>query len=103
MINFNQSANPLLDAIEAIFNASESSEFQLDKLEKCKDDIQVVCDFFNADQLQAVTIAALLGLHFNGDDTNMKVLLNHARLKLSASIYIQELLKPFIEAEWIIP
>jgi len=31
----------------------------------------------------------------------MKMLLNHARLKLSASIYIQELLKPFIEAEWI--
>ena len=101
MINFNQSANPLLDAIEAIFNASESSEFQLDKLEKCKDDIKVVTEFFNADPLQAVAIAALLGLHFNGDDTNMKVLLNHARLKLSASIYIQELLKPFIEAEWI--
>ena len=101
MINFNQSANPLLDAIEAIFNASESSEFQLDKLEKCKDDIKVVTEFFNADPLQAVAIAALLGLHFNGDDTNMKVLLNHARLKLSASIYIQDLLKPFIEAEWI--
>ena len=101
MINFNQSANPLLDAIESIFNASESSEFQLDKLEKCKDDIQVVCDFFNADHQQAVAIATLLGLHFNGDETNMKELLNHARLKLSASIYLQELLKPFIEAEWI--
>lgn len=101
MINFNQSANPLLDAIEAIFNASELSEFQLDKLEKCKDDLQVVSEFFNADSQQAIVIAALLGLYFNGEDTNMKELLNHARLKLSASLYIQELLKPFIEAEWI--
>lgn len=101
MINFNQSANPLLDAIETIFNSSESSEFQLDKLDKCKNDIQVVGEFFNADPQQAVVIASLLGLHFNEEETNMKTLLNHANLKLSASIYIQELLKPFIKAEWI--
>jgi AAA+ superfamily predicted ATPase len=101
MVNFNVSANPVLDAIEAIFNASESSGFHTDKLESCKDEIRIVSEFFNADNQQAVVLAALLGLHFNGDDTNMKVLLNHARLKLSASIYIQELLKPFIEAEWI--
>lgn len=103
MVNFNQSPNPLIDAIETIFKASSKSEIQLDRLEKCKEEISLISDFFSSDDQQTVVLSILLWLHFIGEDASVKELLDHTGLRLSSSLYIHDLLKPFVEADWIKP
>lgn len=103
MVNFNQSPNPLLDSIEKIYKLAESSEFQDDKLDACKEEIMQLAAFFEADPQQAIILAVLLWLHFNDDTTSVKEVLDHIRLKRSAAIYVNKLLKPFVERDLLKP
>ena len=103
MVNFNQSPNPHLDSVEKIYKLAESSEFQDDKLEACKEEIIQLAAFLKADQQQAVILAVLLWLHLNGDTTSVKEVLDHIRLKRSAAIYINKLLKPFVDRDLLKP
>jgi len=103
MINFKNSANPLIDAIEIVYKAAGNSEFKEENFEKVKGEIEVVREFFKLDEQPAIALSVLLGLYFDGEDLIMKELLGYLKLKLSSYLHIQELLKPFLQAEWIKP
>ncbi len=105
MFNINQSNNNVLDAIEEIYNISKDSllTFDLSKETKLSTWLDTLKSFFECDEEQAILLAIMIQSNLENNNVSIKEIIDHANLKTSASIYINNVLAPLVKLEWISP
>lgn len=103
MLNFNQTKNPILDAVEKIYDATKDSAFKQDVFDTCNNSIEIVASFLMCTNEQAVILAIIFQSEIENDIFTIKGLLEHVDLKTSSAININEILIPMVEKEWVTP
>jgi hypothetical protein len=103
MVNFNKSANPLLDALHSLQELTENSKMEKSFLDKCRPDIQTIRDFFECSDQQAILLGLLLQQYLSNLAPSVSRLIEHLDLKPSAALLINRSLKDFVVKEWITP
>ncbi len=103
MPTFNIPANPLLDSFQKIYIELEGSSLKDEVINSCGDSINTATQFFQSKENEAILLALLLQLHFNGSAISMGQILEHVELPSSAAVYLNDLLKVFVERDWIHP
>ena len=103
MLNFNQTANPILDAVEKIYDATKDSAFKQEIFDTCNSSIEVVASFLMCTHEQAVILSIIFQSEIENDIFTIKGLLEHVDLKTSSAININEILIPMVEKEWVTP
>ena len=103
MVNFQESPNPLLDAFEKIYQESEGSCLQPDKLLHCQREVEEVSQFFECLPQPAILLSLLLRQHYQNDEPSIKDLIEHAGLKGSAAVHVHRLLEDFVLRDWVKP
>lgn len=103
MVNFQQSPNPVIDAIEVVFKMLENSGMKPEALEGVKPELDQLSAFFKCNEQQAALLAVLFGLHFENTETSVGEMVDHLDLRRSAAVYIHQLLRPFTEKKWFRP
>jgi AAA+ superfamily predicted ATPase len=103
MFNFNPSQNPVLDAIEKIYDATKDSCLKTEQLDTCKNEIELLSNFFNATDEQVVLLALMIQSQFEDNNCSIKELLSHLDLRTSSALMLNEILIPIVNREWIAP
>jgi hypothetical protein len=103
MINFNTSANPVMDAMQHVYTAIENSKLEETTLEKHRDEIETLVRFFSCTPQEACLLGFLVHQAITDKEVSVSAILNHLELKNSAALYIHDLLHPFVEKDWISP
>lgn len=103
MINFNTSANPVMDAMQHVYTAIEDSKLEESILEKHTLEIETLVDFFSCTPQQACLLGFLVHQAITDKEVSVSAILGHLSLKNSAALYIHDLLHPFVEKDWISP
>jgi hypothetical protein len=103
MFNFNQTTNPILDAIEKIYDTTKDSVLAEAMLADCKEHINSVCNFLECDEEQAVLLSIMIQSQLENNNVSTKEILTHADLRTSSALYINQILTPLAEREWIAP
>jgi len=103
MATINASLNPVLDALDDIYNALQDNRLEPDSLELCKDQIKVLSNFFQCSKEQAALLGLMLYRHFNGEENTVRELISHLGLNLSFALNINKTLEPLVRKEWLKP
>lgn len=103
MFNFSPSQNPVLDAIEKIYDAAKDSCLKTDQLDTCKNEIELLSNYFNATDQQSVILALLIQSNFENNNCSIKELLSYLDLRTSSALMLNEILAPIVAREWIAP
>ena len=103
MINFNESPNPLLDAIEKIHQSLEGSQFDEKSLTDCLPETKLIAKFLKISDQQALVIGLMLHQHYNNSEPSIRDLIDHLEIKTSAAININKLVAPLVKKHWLSP
>jgi hypothetical protein len=103
MFQFTPSQNTVLDAIEKIYDAVKDSCLRTEQLEVCKNEIELLSNFFNATDEQSVLLALLIQSQFENNSSSIKELLSYLDLRTSNALMLNEILAPIVAREWIAP
>lgn len=103
MFNFNHNANPVLDAIEKIYDLTKNSSIAEQTIKDCSQQISIVAEFFECLNEQAVLLSIMIQSQLENEPVSTKRILEHTDLRTSNALYINEVLSPLVEKEWINP
>ena len=103
MFEFTPSQNPVLDAIEKIYDSAKESCLKAEQLETCKNEIELLSNFFNATDEQTVIIALLIQSQFENSNCSIKELLTYLDLRTSNALMLNEILAPIVARDWMAP
>ncbi len=103
MFNFNQTTNPIIDAIEKIYDTTKDSVLAENALTDCKEYIKTVYNFLECDEEQAVLLSIMIQSQLENNNVSTKEILSHADLRTSSALSINQILNPLVEKEWIAP
>lgn len=103
MFNFNQPTNSVLDAIEKIYDTAKDSLLKEDSLFNCRELISTVCNFLNCNDEQGILVSILIQSQLENKNVSIKEVLEHTDLRTSSALYLNQVLIPLVEREWLTP
>lgn len=103
MFEFTPSQNPVLDAIEKIYDSAKDSCLKAEQFENTKNEIELLSNFFNATDEQSVILALLIQSQFENSNCSIKELLTYLDLRTSNALMLNEILAPLVARDWMSP
>ena len=103
MFNFSQPTNSILDAIEKIYDNTKDSGLKEQPLVDCCQQISTLTNFLNCTDEQAIILSLMIQGHLENGTVSTKAMLEHADLRTSSALYINQVLIPLVEKEWVTP
>ena len=103
MFNFVQSPNPIISAIEKIYNQTKDSALAEGTLNGCLDSVNILCEFFQCSEEQAILLSIMIHIKFENNEVSIQDILKHTDLKISHALYLNQVLSPLVQKDWISP
>jgi DNA-binding Xre family transcriptional regulator len=103
LFTFTPKENPTLNAIETIYERTRQSSFKEKSMQACASEIATVADFFGCSHEEAVMLSIMIQCQLENESISTKGILEHAGLKKSNALSINQVLQPLVQKEWISP
>jgi hypothetical protein len=101
MIDFNESANPVLDEIHHVCHVLESRKLSTESIGELAPSLEILDRFFQCQPQQSAVLSVLLCMHFNEEEASVKDLIRYLDLKPSAAIQVCRLLELPVARGWM--
>ena len=103
MITFKPVTNPLIDAIEFVSKRLKGTALEQEALNECEADLVIISAFFTCTPQQAIILALLLQQHFVNIIPSIREAVDHLEIKTSVATQFNDLLKEFVQKQWVKP